>query len=72
MYDWSLNWLGQLKDLDSKVTIHGVERYTFTYNRLKDETKIKTKMNNTTTTTTRDGFVSPVVVTSGGGVIVSY
>ena len=71
-YDWSLTSSGMLKDLDSKVKIHGTEKYTFMYNKSKDETKIKVKTGNSHTTTTRDGFVSPVVVTSGGGVEVTY
>ncbi len=72
MYDWSLSANNQLKDLDSRVTIHGVERYIFNYKRLKDETKIKVKTGNSHTTTTRDGFVSPTVTTEGGGVLVTY
>lgn len=72
MYDWSLTSSGMLKDLDSKVKIQGVEKYTFQYNKGKHETKIKVKTGNSHTTTTREGFVSPVVVTEGGGVEVRY
>jgi hypothetical protein len=70
-YNWLLQGT-QLKDLDTKVKIHGEEKYTMQYNKGKDETKIKTKVNNQTTTTTRAGHVIVTVVTEQGGVEVSY
>ncbi len=71
-YEWSLTSTNTLKDLDSKVKIHGEEKYTFSYNKQKHETKIKVKTGNAHTTTTKDAFVSPVVVTEGGSMLVRY
>ncbi len=72
MYDWALSFSGALKDIDSKVTVAGVEKYVFNYNKIKHQTKIKVKNGNSHTTTTRNGFVTPVVTTDGNGVVVAY
>ena len=63
-YDWKLDPLNQLKDLDTKVFIKGIERNTFNYK--KDNTttiKVKDMVTGNITTTTQTGFV-PVTVTT--------
>ncbi|MFM2414697.1 MAG: hypothetical protein RI911_390, partial [Candidatus Parcubacteria bacterium] len=47
-------------------------KYTMQYNKGKDETKIKTKVNNQSTTTTRPGFVYVNVLTKDAGLEVNY
>lgn len=71
VYDWQEK-KGVLTDLDSKITIKGIERYTFSYNKAKDVTIIKEKTTTGTIITTRPGFVVVTIKTSGDSLVVTY
>lgn len=71
-YNWDLDKKNNLKDLDTKITIKGEERYTFNYKKEKNMTTIKKKEGKKTTTTTRSGFVSVTIKTNGADIEVNY
>ena len=39
-YDWKLDNQNKLKDLDTIITIKGLEKYVFSYNRLNNTTLV--------------------------------
>lgn len=70
-YDWQEK-KGNLTDLDTKVTVKGVEKYMFSYKKATNITTIKVKMGSKIITTTRSGFVFVTVKTDGDSLVVSY
>ena len=71
VYDWQEK-KGVLTDLDTKITIKGVEKYIFNYKKAKNVTIIKEKTSAGTITTTKSGFVVVTVKTEGDGLVVDY
>jgi pimeloyl-ACP methyl ester carboxylesterase len=71
VYDWKEK-NGVLKDLDTKVTVKGIERYVFNYKKANNVTIIKEKTSSGIVTTTRSGFMAVTVKTEGDGVKVDY
>lgn len=71
LYDWRQN-MGILTDLNTKITIKGVEKYVFRYNKVNDVTIIEEKTNNGIITTTRVGFVNVSIKTGGDSLLVNY
>lgn len=71
VYDWQEK-KGVLTDLDTKITVKGVEKYTFNYKRKNNATIIKEKTSAGTITTTKSGFVVVMVRTEGNSVKVNY
>jgi pimeloyl-ACP methyl ester carboxylesterase len=70
-YDWQEN-KGVLTDLDTKVTIKGVEKYVFNYKKGNNATIIKEKKGLVIVTITKPGFVVVTVKTEGDSIKVSY
>jgi hypothetical protein len=66
IYDWKLDNQQNLKDLDTKVFIKGIERNTFSYKKQTNQTTIKTKDMTTgnIVTTIKTGFVPVTIITS--------
>ena len=71
VYDWQ-DKKGVLTDLDTKITIKGVEKYIFNYKKANNVTMIKEKTSLGTTTTTKSGFVVVTARTEGDSVKVNY
>lgn len=69
VYDWKEK-KGVLADLDTKVTVKGVEKYTFNYK--ANVTTIKEKIGKNTTITKREGFVVVMLKTNEDNLNVSY
>ncbi len=61
VYDWQEK-KGFLTDLDTKVTIKGIEKYIFSYKKSTNMTTIKIKTNSGFTITTRQGFVPVTLI----------
>ncbi len=70
-YDWKEKG-GVLTDLDTRVTIKGVERYIFSYNRSKGVTTVQKKFGKNTAKEIVNGFVSVKVETKEDELLVSY
>ena len=70
-YEWKEK-KGVLIDLDTKIKIKGVEKYTFEYKKEKNVTIIKDKTKSGITTITKAGFVVVIIKTEGDGVIINY
>ena len=71
VYDWQEK-KGILTDLDTKVTVKGVEKYIFNYKKANDVTIIKEKTSGGIVTTTKPGFVVVTIKTEGDGLKVNY
>ena len=71
-YNWKLDKEDNLKDLDTRVIIKGVEKYTFNYRKSNNTTTVKQKIGNTTNITTQPEFVSVIIRTNGNDVEVDY
>lgn len=74
-YDWKLDNQGNIKDLDTKIIIEGIERNTFNYKKLSSQTNVKTKNMQTgqVTTTTRTGFAPVTIITNQDNLVnISY
>lgn len=71
VYDWQEK-KGILTDLDTKVTIKGVETFVFNYKKANNATIIKEKKSSGVVVTTKPGFVVVTVTTEGDGLKVDY
>ncbi|MEK7471123.1 MAG: alpha/beta hydrolase [Patescibacteria group bacterium] len=71
VYDWQEK-KGVLTDLDTKITIKNVEKYTFNYKKAIDLTIIKEKIGKNITTTKKQGFVAVTLKTNEDNLDVSY
>ena len=74
-YDWKLDNQGNLKDLDTRIVIKGVEKNIFNYKKQINQTAIKNKNIQTgqITTITQSGFVPVTVLTNSSNLLnVSY
>ena len=74
-YDWKLDNKDNLKDLDTKVIIKGIEKYIFSYKKQNNQTVIKIKDNVTgkITTTAKTGFVPVTIITNKDNLLdISY
>ncbi len=71
VYDWQEK-NGVLSDLDTRVSVKGVEKYTFNYRKVKDVTVAKEKIGNNLVTTTKPGFVVVTTKTEGDLLKVNY
>lgn len=71
LYDWQEK-KGVLTDLDTKVTIKGVEKYVFNYKKANNATIIKEKTNLGIITKTKTGFVVVVAKTEENILKVDY
>jgi len=71
MYDWKEK-NGILTDLDTTVTVRGEEKYIFSYNKVRQVTTIKEKVNKNIKTTQKEGFVLVKVETKGSELEVNY
>ncbi len=70
-YEWNEK-NGALAGLDTKVTIKGLEKYTFNYNKSTNTTTIKEKTMSGIVTTTMVGLVVVAVSTEWSGIRVDY
>lgn len=61
-----------LTDLDTRVTIKGLEKYFFNYKKSCDTTVIREKKGSKTSTVSKKGFVVVTVKTEGDGLKVDY
>jgi pimeloyl-ACP methyl ester carboxylesterase len=71
LYDWQEK-KGSLTDLDTKITVKGVERYVFNYRKSSNTTLVKGNKNNTKVSITKQGFVPVTIRTDKDDLIVSY
>ncbi len=71
IYDWQEK-KGILTDLDTKITIKGMEKYTFNYKKANNATIIREKKSSGIITTIKPGFVVVTVTTEGNGLRVNY
>lgn len=71
VYDWKEK-NNNLTDLDTRVTIKGVEKYVFSYKKATNTTRIKTKIGNSVTTSEKSGFVPVTMITNEDNLIINY
>ena len=72
IYNWQEK-KGILTDLDTKVTVKGVERNIFNHKKANNVTIIREKTKGgSVVVTTKPGFVSVTIITEGDGLKVSY
>lgn len=71
VYDWKEK-NDKLTDLDTRVTIKGVEKYVFSYKKTTNTTTIKIKTGNTITTSEKSGFVPVTLITDKDSLIINY
>lgn len=71
VYDWQEK-KGVLTDLDTKVTIKGVEKYVFNYKKANNATIIKEKTSSEVVIITKTGFVVVAAKTEGSILKVDY
>lgn len=71
IYEWKES-RGVMTDLNIKITINGVEKYVFSYNKEKDVTIVKENINGRIVVTTKPGFVTVTAKTEGSGLRVDY
>jgi len=70
-YDWQEK-KGKLTDLETKITIKGVDKYVFNYKKATNTTIIRVRTNSNVVTTTRKGFVVVTIKTKGDSLEVGY
>lgn len=70
-YDWKEK-KGSITDLNTRITIKGMEKYLFNYKKATDITTIKVKTNSKIVTTTQSGFIVVTIKTDGDNLKVSY
>ena len=72
VYNWQ-DKKGVLTDLDTRITVKGVEKYVFNYKKVKNATIIKEKTNgNVVLMTTKPGFVVVTIKTEGDSIKINY
>jgi hypothetical protein len=70
-YEWDTQG-ALLKQLDISIKIQGEEKYSFKYDKEKNETKVKVKTGNNTTIMTKIGLVNPALMTDSSILKVTY
>lgn len=71
VYDWKEK-KGTLTDLDTKITVKGIEKYVFNYNKANNITTIKEKIGKNIKIIKREGFVAVTLKTNENYLNVSY